>query len=96
MKKFGYMILSIVVVSILVSSSVLAQSKKAEANPAATKITSDAAQQLVVQKYPSAHVVSCNLETVNGNSVWTVRFTRTGANLAQKAMVDAQTGKVTR
>ena len=96
MKKFVYVVLSIVVVSVLASSSALAQAKKAEVNPTATKITSDAAQQLVMQKYPSAHVISCNLDTVNGNSVWTVRFTRTGGNLAEKVTVDAQTGKVTR
>jgi uncharacterized membrane protein YkoI len=95
MKKFAYIILSIVVVSVLASSSALAQAKKAEANQTA-KITQKDAQEAVMAKYPSAHVISCNLDTVNGNSVWTVRFTRTGGNIAEKVMVDAQTGKVTR
>lgn len=95
MKKIAYVLLSIVVVSVLANSSALAQAKKAEANPAATKITSDGAEQIVMRKYPIAHVISCKLETVNGNSVWTVRFTRTGANLAEKVTVDAQTGKLT-
>lgn len=95
MKKFAYIILSIVVVSVLASSSTLAQAKKAEA-PAATKITQKDAQQAVMAKYPAAHVISCELGTVNGNSVWTVRFTRTGGNIAEKVMVDAQTGKVTK
>lgn len=96
MKKFAYIILSIVVVSVLASSSALAQAKKAEANSTATKITQKDAQEAVMRKYPSAHLISCNLDTVNGNSVWTVRFTRTGGNVAEKAMVDAQTGKVTK
>ena len=96
MKKFAYIILSIVVVSVLASSPALAQGKKAEANQTATKITRDAAQQLVAQKYLGAEVISCNLDTVKGNSVWTVKFTRTGANLAETVTVDAQTGKITR
>ena len=96
MKKFAYIILSIVVVSVLASSSALAQSKKAETNPTATKITQKDAQQAVTAKYPGANVISCELGTVNGNSVWIVRFTRTGGNIAEKVMVDAQTGKVTK
>jgi uncharacterized membrane protein YkoI len=97
MKKFAYIILSIVVVSVLASSSALAQAKKAEATQTAeTKITRDAAEQLVMKKYLGAKVISCNLETVKGNSVWTVKFTRTGGNLSETVMVDAQTGTVTR
>ena len=97
MKKFAYIILSIVVVSVLANSSALAQAKKAEATQTAeTKITRDAAQQLVTKKYLGAKVISCNLDTVKGNSVWTVKFTRTGANLAETVSVDAQTGKISR
>src|SRR5437762_658830 len=97
MKKFAYIILSIVVVSVLATSSALAQAKKAETTQTAeTKITRDAAQQLVMKKYLGAQVISCNLDTVKGNSVWTVKFTRTGANLAETVTVDAQTGKITR
>ena len=95
MKKFVYIILSIVVVSVLASSSALAQAKKAEANQTA-KITQKDAQEAVMRKYPAAHVISCKLDTVQGNSVWTVRFTRTGGNIAEKVMVDAQTGKMTK
>ena len=94
MKKFAYIILSIVVVSVLASSPALAQGKKAEATQTAPKITRDAAQQLVMKKYLNAKVISCNLDT--GKGVWTVKFTRTGANLAETVTVDAQTGKVTR
>jgi len=94
MKKFPYIILSIVVVSALASSPALAQAKKAEANQTATTITRDAAQQLVIKKYMGAKIIGCTLDT--GKGVWTVRFTRTGANLAEAATVDAQTGKVTR
>ncbi len=97
MKKIAYIILSIVVVSVLATSSALAQAKKAETTQTAeTKITRDAAQQLVMKKYLGAKVISCNLDTVKGNSVWTVKFTRTGANLAETVTVDAQTGKISR
>jgi uncharacterized membrane protein YkoI len=95
MRKFAYIILSIVVVSVLAGSSALAQAKKAEANQTA-KITQKEAQAAVIAKYPAAHVTSCELGTVKGNSVWTVRFTRTGGNVAEQVMVDAQTGKVTK
>ena len=97
MKKFAYIILSIVVVSVLASSSALAQAKKTEANQTAqTKITKKGAEQAVLKKYPGAQLISCELDTVKGNSVWTVNFKRTGNNIAEKVMVDAQTGKVSR
>jgi uncharacterized membrane protein YkoI len=94
MKKFVYIILSIVVVSVVASSSALAQAKKAEANSTATKITQKDAQDAVMAKYPAAHVITCELDAAKGS--WTVRFTRTGANIAEKVAVDAQTGKVTK
>lgn len=95
MKKFAYIILSVVVVSVLASSSALAQAEKVEPTQTAeTKITRDAAQDLVMKKYMAAKVISCNLDTAKG--VWNVKFTRTGANLAESVTVDAQTGKITR
>ena len=67
MKKFAYIILSIVVVSVLASSPALAEPKKAEASQTAeTKITRDAAQQLVMKKYLGAKVISCNFRVAKG------------------------------
>lgn len=97
MKKFAYIILSVVVVSVLASSSAIAEPKKAEATQTAdTKITREAAEEAVMKKYMGAKVITCNMKTVKGNSVWEVKFVRTGANMAETAMVDGQTGKVTR
>ena len=100
MKKFAYIILSIVVVSVFASSSSFAGAKKTESTTqtqtAETKITRDAAQQLVMKKYLGAKVISCNLNTVKGNSVWMVKFTQTGANLAKTVKVDAQTGEISK
>lgn len=99
MKKLAYIALSIVAVSVLAGSSALAEPKKAEAtNEAAaeTKVTKEAAQKLVLQKYPGAQVINCESDTVKGNAVWVVRFSRTGGNVKEKVMVDAQTGKISR
>ena len=51
---------------------------------------------LYFNRHMGVKVISCNFETVKGNSVWTVKFTRTGGNLAETVMVDAQTGNITR
>lgn len=92
MKKLAATIL---VGSFLASSSVLAQVKKGNAAPA-TAITQEKAQALAMQKYPGAHVLSTKMDTMKGNSVWVVTFTRTGGNLSEKVAVDAQTGKVSK
>ncbi len=91
MKKLATTILA---VSVLASSPLLAQMKKGDAPSAA--ITQDKAQALAVQKYPGAKVINCKMDTVKGTSVWVVTFNRTGANLSEKVSVDAQTGKVTK
>ena len=102
MKQFAYIILSIVVVSVVASSPALAAGeKKAEATKTAaaaadTKIDKAGAEKLVMQKYPGATVIGCEMGTVKDNSVWVVRFKRTGNNVAEKVSVDPQTGKISR
>lgn len=99
MKKFAYIVLSIVVVSVLANSPALAEPKKAAtANQAAaeTTITKEAALKLVQQKYPGAEMISCEMGTVKDNSVWIVQFRRTGGHVAEKVAVNAQTGKISR
>ncbi len=99
MRKFAYIVLSIVVVSVLANSRAQAEPKKAATDSqaaAATTITKEAAQKLVQQKYPGAQLISCEMGTVKDNSVWIVQFRRTGGNVAEKVMVDPQTGKISR
>jgi hypothetical protein len=98
MKKIAYFILLVVVGSGLAISQALAQ-KKAATGPAAaaaeSKMTKEQAEHAVMKKYPAAKIVSCEQKTINGKSVWMVKFTETGGNIAQQMMVD-ETGKLTR
>ncbi len=103
MKTIAYLILSIVVGMVVTSSPAQAEEKKAEGKKAdssqaapAAAITKDRAEHLVMQKYPGAKVINTEMGTVKDASGWIVRFTRTGGNVADKVMVDAQTGKLTR
>lgn len=95
MKKLATTVLSVVVLSVLAASPAFAQSKKADTAPAtAAAITQEKAQQLALQRYPGAHVLSTKMDSAKGK--WVVTYTRTGGNLTEKLAVDAQTGKVTR
>ena len=97
--KFAYTILSVAALSVLLAgspTSAIAQPKTAVADQSSTAITREAAEQLIMKKYLGAKIVHCDLQTKDGNSVWVVKFTRTGANLAENATVDAHTGKITR
>lgn len=102
MKKFAYIILSVVVGSVVASSSAIAQAKKDAGTSKATdtaatgKITKNEAQHLVLKRYPGANIISCDESTVNGKAVWIVKYTAVDGNLANKIQVDAQTGQLTR
>jgi hypothetical protein len=101
MKKIASLILSIVVGSALAGSSALAEDKKAEkaekgtSAAAESKMTKEQAEHAVRTKYPAAKVTSSEQKTINGKSVWVVKFTETGGNIAQQMMVD-ENGKLTR
>lgn len=101
MKKSAYLILSIVVGSALAGSSALADDKKADkaeakaSSAAQGEMTKQQAEHRVRTKYPAAKVSSSEQKTVNGKSVWIVRFTETGGNISQQMMVD-ENGKLTR
>jgi hypothetical protein len=79
MKKYAYLILSVVIMS----SSAFAE------------MTKEQAQKAVMKRYPAAKIVSCDQKTVNGKSMWMVKFTETGGNIAQTFAVD-ENGKLTR
>ena len=85
---------SVVIGSVLVTSPALAQKKNASA-AGASAMTKEQAQSLVVKKHPGARVTGAEQKTVNGKSVWVVRFMETGGNTPQQVQVD-ETGKLTR
>lgn len=104
MKKFAYLILSVVVGSALMGSSALAEDKKTEKSgkteakhdaAAESKMTKEQAEKAVMKRYAAAKIVSAEQKTINGKLVWVVKFTETGGNIAQTFMVD-ETGKLTR
>jgi hypothetical protein len=95
MKKFSSSFFAIVFGSILPISSALAQKSDSSAGAGASKMTKEQAQNLVTKKYPGARVSGAEQKTVNGKSVWVVRFMQTGGNTAQQVQVD-EAGKLTR
>src|SRR4051812_10375135 len=109
MKQIPYLILSIVVGMVLAGSPAFAADKKADlkktekADKAATsqaadaKITKEAAQKLVMQKYPVAQMTGTpEMGTVKVASVWIVMLRLTSNNVVEKVAVDAQSGKISR
>ena len=97
-KNFFSLTFLVVTLSLLALSPAPAQMTKAEADRITHgKITKNQAQHLVLNKYPGAKIISCNEATANsGHSMWKVRFTVTGSNLAQNVSVDEETGKISR
>lgn len=59
------------------------------------KITKNEAQHLVLQKFPGAKIVRCELQPVNGHSFWMVDVVQPGAQAVSKVQVDGRSGKIT-
>ena len=95
MKKFFSTVLAILVASLFVISSMMAQKDASPSTAGANKMTKEQAQNLVAKKYPGARISGAEQKTANGKSVWVVRYMQTGGNTPQQVQVD-EAGKLTR
>ncbi len=59
------------------------------------KITKNEAQHLVLQKFPGAKIIKCELQPANDHSVWIVDVMKSGDPAVSKVQVDGLSGKIT-
>jgi uncharacterized membrane protein YkoI len=88
-------LLSMLTITILLAISPLYSAETRENRRLkAGKITKNQAQHLVLKEYPGAHIKSCELKQVHGQSVWLVSFHKSNDKTLTTVRVDGNTGKI--
>lgn len=94
MKRFRYLLLSVITASALAASAVAQMTSREFERIDTGKITKNQAEHLVLKRYPGAKVKKATLRHRKNHSFWDLALLMPGAHNVTKVEVDGRSGKI--